>query len=110
MIINSNPSISYLMTENPMPTHVLTMAHCVGHSDFFKNNRMFAETRAETAIDRFKAAGKRVKKYMEDPSIGVDAVEKILDACHAIRFQIPRTAGIKRRNHKELKQYYTKLI
>ena len=110
MIINSNPSISYLMTENPMPTHVLTMAHCVGHSDFFKNNRMFAETRAETAIDRFKAAGKRVKKYMEDPSIGVDAVEKILDACHAIRFQIPRTPGIKRRNHKELKQYYTKLI
>ena len=26
MIINSNPSISYLMTENPMPTHILTMA------------------------------------------------------------------------------------
>jgi stage V sporulation protein R len=37
MIINSNPSIAYLMTENPMPTHLLTMAHCVGHSDFFKN-------------------------------------------------------------------------
>ena len=59
MIINSNPSISYLMTENPMPTHVLTMAHCVGHSDFFKNNRMFSETGADTVIDRFKSAGKR---------------------------------------------------
>ena len=110
MIINSNPSISYLMTENPMPTHVLTMAHCVGHSDFFKNNRMFAETGADTAIDSFKSAGKRVKKYMEDPNIGIDRVEKILDACHAVRFQVPRTPGVKRRDHKKLKEYYTKLV
>tara|TARA_R110000824_G_scaffold241194_4_gene429950 strand:+ start:1867 stop:3183 length:1317 start_codon:yes stop_codon:yes gene_type:complete len=110
MIINSNPSISYLMTENPMSTHILTMAHCVGHSDFFKNNRMFAETGADTVIDRFKTAGKRVKKYMEDPNIGVDAVEKILDACHSIRFQVPRTPGIKRRSHKDLKKYYIRLL
>ncbi len=110
MIINSNPSISYLMTENPMSTHVLTMAHCVGHSDFFKNNRMFAETGAETAIDRFKSASKRVKKYMENPLIGIEAVESILDACHAIQYQVPRTPGIKRRNTKELKKYYENLI
>ena len=110
MIINSNPSISYLMTENPMATHILTMAHCVGHSDFFKNNRMFSETGPDTVIDRFKNAGKRVKKYMEDPNIGVEAVEKILDACHTIRFQVPRTSGVKRRSHKEMKEYYGKLI
>jgi stage V sporulation protein R len=110
MIINSNPSISYLMTENPMATHILTMAHCVGHSDFFKQNRMFSETGADTAIDRFKAAGRRVKKYMEDPNIGAEAVEKILDACHAVRFQIPRTPGIKRRDAKKLKKYYQNLI
>ena len=110
MIINSNPSISYLMTENPMSTHILTMAHCVGHSDFFKNNRMFAETGADTVIDRFKSAGKRVKKYIEDPNIGIDEVEKILDACHAIKYQVPRTPGIKRRNHKDLKKYYENLI
>ena len=110
MIINSNPSISYLMTENPMPTHILTMAHCVGHSDFFKNNRMFSETRADTAIDSFKSAGKRVKKYMEDPNIGVEKVEAILDACHTIRFQVPRSPGIKRRDHKKLKEYYQRLI
>ena len=110
MIINSDPSISYLMTENPMPTHILTMAHCVGHSDFFKNNRMFAETGADTVIDRFKAAGKRVKKYMEDPNIGVDEVERILDACHSIKFQVPRTPGLKRRDHKKLKEYYRQLV
>jgi len=110
MIINSNPSISYLMTENPMPTHILTMAHCVGHSDFFKNNRMFAETGADTVIDRFKSSSKRIKKYMESPNIGIEEVERVLDACHAIRFQVPRTPGIKRKNHKKLKEYYKKLI
>ena len=110
MIINSNPSISYLMTENPMSTHILTMAHCVGHSDFFKNNRMFSETHADTVIDRFKSAGKRVKKYMEDPNIGVEEVERILDACHAVRFQVPRTPGIKRRNRKNLMKYYEDLV
>ena len=110
MIINSNPSISYLMTEHPMPTHILTMAHCVGHSDFFKNTRMFAETSADTVLDRFKAAGKRIKKYMEDPNIGIDKVERILDACHTIRYQVPRSPGIKRRDHKKLKEYYQRLI
>ena len=109
LIINSNPSIAYLMRENPLYLQILIMAHCVGHSDFFKNNRMFSETRADTAIDIFKAASKRVKKYMEDPHIGVEAVERILDACHAIRFQVPRTSGIKRRNPKELKEYYRQL-
>ena len=98
------------MTENPMPTHLLTMAHCVGHSDFFKNNRMFSETRADTVIDRFKAAGRRIQKYMEDPNIGIDKVEKILDACHTIKYQVPRTPGIKRRDPKKLKEYYKNLV
>ena len=110
MIINSNPSISYLMTENPMSTHILTMAHCVGHSDFFKNNRMFSETGADTVIDRFKSASKRVKKYIEDPTIGIENVERILDACHTIRFQVPRAPGIQRRDHKKLKKYYQNII
>ena len=88
MIINSNPSIAYLMLENPMSTHLLTMSHCVGHSDFFKNNRMFKYTDPDNVISRFKAAGKRVQQYIEDPNIGIDKVERILDACHAIQYQI----------------------
>ena len=97
MIINSNPSIAYLMTENPMSTHLLTMAHCLGHSDFFKNNRMFAHTDADNVLTRFKSAAKRVNSYMEDPSIGVEKVEKILDACHTIKYQAQRTPGIKKK-------------
>ena len=36
LIINSDPSIAYLMKQNDLFLQILIMAHCVGHSDFFK--------------------------------------------------------------------------
>jgi stage V sporulation protein R len=90
LIINSNPSIAYLMRENPMYLQILIMAHCVGHSDFFKNNRIFSKTRPDDVVSRFRSAKKRVQKYSEDPSIGQEAVEKTLDALRSIQFQTNR--------------------
>ena len=104
MIINSNPSIAYLMRENDLYIHILTMAHCVGHSDFFKQNRMFADTNPDNIIDSFKSAAKYVRKLIEDPSIGIDRVEEILDAAHSIKYQVPRTPGIKYKNRDEIIQ------
>ncbi len=109
LIINSNPSIAYLMQENPAYLQILIMAHCVGHSDFFKNNRMFQKTRPDTVVQRFRTAKKRIQSYVEDPTIGVEEVEKILDAAHAIQFQTNRYPG-KQLTHAELKAKYTKLI
>ncbi len=64
LIINSNPSIAYLMRENPAHLQCLIMGHCVGHSDFFKNNRMFARTRPEQVTLRFRNARNRIQKYI----------------------------------------------
>ena len=69
LIINANPSIAYLMRENPAYLQLLIMCHCVGHSDFFKNNRMFKDTRADSVVSRFRAAKKRIQSYIEDPTI-----------------------------------------
>ncbi len=102
MIINSNPSIAYLMRENPLHIHILTMAHCIGHSDFFKNNRMFADTNADNIIDSFKSASRYVRQLIEDPSIGIDKVEEILDAAHSIKYQVPRYPGIQYKTRDEL--------
>jgi len=102
MIINSNPSIAYLMRENALYIHILTMSHCVGHSDFFKMNRMFAHTDPDNIIDSFKSAGKYVRQLIEDPSIGIDKVERILDAAHSIKYQVPRYPGIKYKTNAEL--------
>ena len=102
MIINSNPSIAYLMRENALYIHILTMAHCVGHSDFFKQNRMFGDTNPENIIDTFKSAARYVRKLIEDPSIGVEKVENILDAAHSVKYQVPRFPGIKYKTREEL--------
>lgn len=102
MIINSNPSIAYLMRENALNIHILTMAHCVGHSDFFKQNRMFAHTDPENIIVSFKSAAKYVRQLIEDPSIGIERVEAILDAAHSIKYQVPRYPGIKYKSRQEL--------
>jgi stage V sporulation protein R len=101
LIINANPSLAYMMRENPLYLQILIMAHCVGHSDFFKNNRTFNGTRPDTIVGRSRAAKKRFQEYVEDPSIGIDKVEQTIDACHAIQFQIQRP-GWRRRTRQEV--------
>ena len=109
LIINANPSIAYLMRENPAYLQLLIMCHCVGHSDFFKNNRMFRDTRADSVVSRFRAAKKRIQSYVEDPTIGITEVELILDAAHAVQFQTYRH-GFHRPTEEELRKKYSKLI
>jgi stage V sporulation protein R len=109
LIINSDPSIAYLMRDNPAHLQLLIMCHCVGHSDFFKNNRMFKHTSPETVVMRFRNAKKRIKKYIEDVDIGVREVEKTLDAAHAIQFQVNKF-NMKKLTDVELRQKYTDVM
>ena len=109
LIINSDPSLAYLMRENPLYLQILIMAHCVGHSDFFKNNRMFKNTQPQSVIQRLRSAKKRIQKYVEDPHIGITIVERTIDACQALQFQTTKYGQI-RRSHAEIKAEYVEMI
>lgn len=109
LIINSNPSLAYLMRENPLYLQILIMAHCVGHSDFFKNNRMFKNTQPNLVIQKLRSAKKRIQGYVEDPNIGISAVEKVIDACQALQFQTTKYGQV-RRPHSEIKADYVELM
>ena len=109
LIINSNPSIAYLMRENPIHLQILIMAHCVGHSDFFKNNRLFSNTHPESVVFKFRNAKKRIKGYIENTHIGTNKVEDFLDCLHTIRFQTERN-NLKRETRKDLRKKYINLI
>ena len=109
LIINSNPSIAYLMRENPLYLQILIMAHCVGHSDFFKNNRIFENTKADTVVSRMRNAKKRIQKYIENPNIGLKSVETFLDNLHSIKFQTERNR-IRRLSKGEVKKKYIDMI
>ena len=84
LVINSNPCISYLMEENSMAMQALVIAHaCYGHNSFFKNNYLFKMwTSADAIIDYLVFAKHYISECEE--RYGIDEVEKILDACHAL--------------------------
>lgn len=97
MVINSNPCIAYLMKDNSLLLQILTMAHVYGHNDFFKNNRLFKEgTRADLTVEMFKNHADRIRRYISDPGIGYDEVEKILNTAHALKLQTSRVVGEKK--------------
>ena len=84
LVINSNPCISYLMEENTMAMQALVIAHaCYGHNSFFKNNYLFKMwTSADAIIDYLVFAKNYISECEE--RYGIDEVETILDACHAL--------------------------
>ena len=104
MVINSNPALAYLMRDNSLLLQVLTIAHVYGHNDFFKNNFTFRTTRAEYTIPTYKAHAQRVRSYQEDPSIGLERVETILDAAHALSMQCRRNLAIRKRSEADARQ------
>lgn len=102
MVINSNPCIAYLMKDNTLLLQILTIAHVYGHNDFFKNNRMFKiGTRAEYTVEMFKNHANRIREYIADPGIGYSKVERILNAAHAIKYNVSRVIGEKRVSREE---------
>ncbi|WED43118.1 SpoVR family protein [Legionella cardiaca] len=84
LVINSNPCISYLMEENTMAMQALVIAHaCYGHNSFFKNNYLFKMwTSADAIIDYLVFARNYISEC--EQRYGIDEVEAILDACHAL--------------------------
>lgn len=105
MVINSDPCLAYLMKDNTLLLQILTMAHVYGHNDFFKNNRLFKQaTNAKYTLEMFNLDAKMIRSYIDDPSIGYAKVERILDAAHAIRYQIGRAIGVKELSDEEIKK------
>jgi stage V sporulation protein R len=104
MVINSNPSIAYLMRDNSLLLQILTIAHVYGHNDFFRNNFTFKTTRPEFTIGAFKSRANRVRSYIEDPTIGLERVETILDAAHALSMQCRRNLGIQKETPSQARQ------
>src|SRR6202047_621419 len=95
IVINSSPCITYIMEENSMAMQTLVMSHAAfGHNHFFKNNYLFRQwTDANGILDYLSFARDYVTKCEERH--GVEAVERVLDAAHALRDH-----GVNRYTHR----------
>jgi stage V sporulation protein R len=85
IVINSDPCISYLMEENTTAMQALVIAHAAyGHNSFFKGNYLFRLwTDASSIVDYLVYARNYVAECEERH--GVQAVEDVLDSCHALQ-------------------------
>jgi stage V sporulation protein R len=114
IVINSNPCISYLMEENTMLMQTLVMAHaCMGHNHFFKNNYLFKQWTDPDGIIDYLVFAKRF--IMEQEEIhGREAVEEILDACHALQMhgvdKYKRPATLSAKAEEELRKEREKYL
>ena len=84
LVINSNPCISFYLEDSTATMQTLTTAHAAfGHNHFFKNNYLFKEwTDAGSVLDYLQFAQGYVAKC--EDRYGIEAVEHILDAAHAL--------------------------
>jgi spore cortex formation protein SpoVR/YcgB (stage V sporulation) len=84
IVINSSPCISYIMEENSMAMQTLVLAHAAfGHNHFFKNNALFRQwTDARGILDYMDFAKSYILQCEERH--GAPAVERLLDAAHAL--------------------------
>ena len=84
IVINSDPCIAYLMEENTLTMQALVIAHAAyGHNSFFKGNHLFKQwTSADAIIDYLVFARDYIAECEERH--GADAVEELIDACHAL--------------------------
>ncbi len=87
IVINSSPCISYIMEENSMAMQTLVIAHAAfGHNHFFKNNFLFRQWTDATGILDYLAFARDYVTHAEE-QYGVEAVEHVLDAAHALMSQ-----------------------
>jgi stage V sporulation protein R len=85
LIINTNPCQAFLLDTNTVTQNKLIIAHCLGHSDFFKNNAYFAGTNRHMSSTMEMHAG-RIHQYEYDH--GEKRIEALLDAVLSIGFHI----------------------
>lgn len=108
MIINTNPSVAYLQSNNSLLENRMVVAHCYGHSHFFKNSLVFRPTDLDgnnqthqtdpkaynprrNWLDVFGSHRTRVNRLID--RYGINKVEQFIDYClsveNLIDFQAP---------------------
>ncbi len=105
MVVNTNPSVAYCLENNSKMMQMLVIAHAsYGHNSFFKSNNLYRKfTRPNTIVEELNSLNAYIRECEEKH--GVERVELLLDACHALRMQgVDYHVRPKKRSVKERKQ------
>ncbi len=91
LVINTNPSLAFLLENNSTLENKMVMAHVLGHTDFFKHNMYFDHT-SRQMVESASLNAERIARYEFEH--GTLAVERFLDAVLSVRdhFSLPSPA------------------
>ncbi|MFB1051140.1 SpoVR family protein [Paraliobacillus sp. JSM ZJ581] len=103
LVINSNPCYAFLLHSNRLIQNKLIVAHVLAHSDFFKNNVHFSNTRRDM-IESMSVTAERIASY--ENQYGKENVESFLDAVLAIHEHIEPPHVKQPRMNKLDKKYH----
>jgi spore cortex formation protein SpoVR/YcgB (stage V sporulation) len=85
IVINSDPCICYIMEENSATMQAIVLSHAaMGHNHFFKNNYVFKQWTDASGIADYLAFAKSYIAKCEE-RYGLEAVERLVDAAHALQ-------------------------
>lgn len=98
LIINSNPSYAFLDETNSEVANLLIVAHCIGHSSFFKKNICFAKTN-RNMVNQAERNAKTIDEYKN--KFGVETVEDWMDVAFALDRHIDVSLGEDRYKYPE---------
>lgn len=93
IVLNSDPCQAFLLDSNADIANLLVVAHVFGHSDFFKNNLLFAPTNRHMVNDAVEHS-RRIDAYIE--RYGLEAVEHLMDIGFALDRHIDPHKGVER--------------
>jgi stage V sporulation protein R len=93
IVLNSDPSLAFLLDSNPEIANLLVAAHVFGHVDFFKNNLLF-DTSNRHMIHDAVAHALRIDGYIE--RYGLETVEHLMDIGFALDRHIDPHKGLTR--------------
>lgn len=87
IIVNTDPTICYLMENNSMTCQMLVMSHaCFGHANLFKNHYLFKEVNQSNFIIEYCSFADRYITQCE-VKYGEFAVMATLDVAHSLKTQ-----------------------
>lgn len=107
VILNNNPSYAFMLDTNSEIQNLFITAHCLGHSDFFKNNCMFQSTDKDMIGHAAEHAG-RIESYIE--RYGFERVERLMDIGFALDDHLDWHKGLYRKPYggKRIQLRYVK--
>ncbi|WP_410767149.1 SpoVR family protein [Haloferax sp. DFSO60] len=97
IVNNDDPSNAFLQESNSLADQKAVITHVEAHSDFFKNNQWFGlfSDKGLNAAAMLEQHAEAVERYIQDPEISRDDVERFIDAVLCLEDNIDQHRSIR---------------